>query len=245
MFPCLLSIPHGGTEVPKEVENLLILSPEDLLEDGDPFTQELYDLDAVSKVVMKVARAIVDVNRAPNDLPPENPDGVLKTETAFGKQVYRKFPSRELMEELLRRYYYPYHRRIQEELDKEEVLIAFDCHSMAPVAPKIAPDKGKRPAFCLGDAYGRACPRDLTELLKKCLMEVFEIPDKEVTINLPFAGGYITRTYGLKRKPWIQIETRRDLYMNWDKLKKDDRKLLKVRRKLSLSLSLFFDRAYL
>ncbi|HHJ64054.1 MAG TPA: N-formylglutamate amidohydrolase, partial [Aquifex aeolicus] len=64
-FPCLLSIPHGGILVPPEVKELILLREEDLLRDGDPFTGELYDLPAASVVRMEIARAVVDVNRAP------------------------------------------------------------------------------------------------------------------------------------------------------------------------------------
>jgi len=245
MLPCLLSIPHGGTLVPEEVIDLILLSPEDIIEDGDPFTPELYDLEAVSVLKAKVARAIVDLNRAPNDLPPQNPDGVIKSETAFGKKVYREFPDEELIEKLLDKYYFPYHRRIQEEVRRDDVLIAFDCHSMAPEAPKIAPDVGKRPSVCLGDFHGKACPRKITELLASCFMEVLELPEEEVRINEPFAGGYITRTYGMRPKPWVQIEIRRDLYMNWEERKRDPKKLAELREKIGEALSLFFERATL
>ena len=59
---------------------------------------------------MPIARAIVDVNRAPEDRPPKNQDGVVKTVTINGTPVYKgdKFPDDALIEELLQRYYYPY-----------------------------------------------------------------------------------------------------------------------------------------
>ncbi len=146
------------------------------------------------------------------------------------------------MRKLLDRYYFPYHRRLKEELLREDVLIAFDCHSMAPTAPKIAPDRGKRPAVCLGNFYGRSCPEGITFLLRDCFVEAFNLPPEEVTVNVPFAGGYITRTYGIKPKPWIQIKINREFYMDWENLSRDERKLKEVREKLALGLSLFFER---
>ncbi len=245
MFPCLISIPHGGTKIPEEVKDLILISERDILEDGDAFVQELYSVEAVSIVKTDIARAFVDPNRAPDDLPPENPDGVVKTYTCFGKKVYRKFPERKTIERLLEKYYYPYHRRIKEELKREKVLIAFDCHSMAPTPPSIAPDTGKRPLICLGDYHGRACPPALTELLAECFREVFRFPRDKVKINEPFAGGYITQTYGMNPKPWIQIEINRELYMDWKELRKDERKLSDVRGGFRRTLSLFFERANL
>ena len=35
----------------------------------------------------------------------------------------------------------------------------------------------------------------------------------EISINDPFHGGHITKTYGNKPVPWIQVEMNRDLYL--------------------------------
>lgn len=244
-FPCLLSIPHGGTLVPPEVKELILLREEDLLRDGDPFTGELYDLPAASVVRMEIARAVVDVNRAPGDLPPRNPDGVVKSHTCFGKEVYRKPLTGELIRLLLEKFYVPYHSRIREALENREVLIAFDCHSMAPYPPPLTDDGSRRPAICLGDNHGKACRRKVTELLARCIGEAFDLPEKEIALNKPFAGGYITRTYGGKPKFWIQIEIRRDLYMDWENLRRREDLLRNTREKIRRALNLFFERVSL
>jgi formiminoglutamase len=86
---------------------------------------------------------------------------------------------------------------------------------MLPVGPTIAPDTGAvRPAICLGDVRGTSCPRETTEKLADCLRQAFDLPASEVTINRPFAGGYITRTYGSQPLPWIQVELNRALYLD-------------------------------
>jgi len=244
-LPCLISVPHGGTLVPPEVEDLIVLSPEEILRDGDPFTPELYDLPAVRTVRTEIARAVVDVNRAPDDLPPANPDGVIKSHTCFGREVYRELPSPVLVNQLLERYYFPYHRRLREALREGEILIAFDCHSMAPYPPPIAPDREKRPAICLGDYHGRACDRRVTETLALCFREAFGLKADEVLLNRPFVGGYITRRYGGDPIPWIQIEVRRDLYMDWDRLRTDRERLEETRERILKALSLFFERVSL
>ena len=58
-----------------------------------------------------LARAFVDLNRAPSDRPPENPDGVVKTETVNRCSVYKKglFPDETTIHNLLQNYYFPYH----------------------------------------------------------------------------------------------------------------------------------------
>ena len=77
--------------------------------------------------------------------------------------------------------------------------------------------------------------------------EIFELHDHEVTRNQPFAGGYITRTYGGNPIPWIQIEMNRDLYIKpgyFDRstLTIDPGRLLELNAKFKKVLHLFFER---
>ncbi len=216
-FPVLISIPHGGYRIPPEVKDNVILSEKDLFDDSDPFTIDIYDIGDKAIKVMKteIARTFVDLNRSPDDLPPENPDGVVKTKTCFGVQIYKKFLDKKLIEILLKKYYYPYHQRIRESLKKPDIKIAFDCHSMAAIAPEISPDVGReRPAICIGNAQGKACNYKTTQKLTDSFKIAFNLPDEEVTINKPFSGGYITKTYGNNPVPWIQIELNRKLYLS-------------------------------
>ena len=78
-FPVLLSIPHGGTQRPPELDDLLSITDADLFDDSDPFVIEIYDLGEKVEDVVKtnIARAFVDLNRSLQDLPPENPDKKL------------------------------------------------------------------------------------------------------------------------------------------------------------------------
>jgi formiminoglutamase len=198
-FPVLISIPHGGYKIPPEVKDLVILSKKDLFDDSDPYTIDIYDIDSMAEKVIKteVARAFVDLNRAPDDLPPKNPDGVVKTVTCFGVPIYKKPLDKKTIDALLKKYYYPYHKQIKEAIKNKNIKIALDCHSMAINPPKIAPDSGeKRPTICLGNVYGKSCDYKTTEKLREAFMQAFNLPAEEVTINKPFAGGYITKTYG-------------------------------------------------
>jgi N-formylglutamate amidohydrolase len=58
---------------------------------------------------------------------------------------------------------------------------------------------------CLGDGSGEACPKEWAELMRDCLARYFP---GEVTLNQPFAGGYITRCHGAEM-PWLQLELSR------------------------------------
>ena len=90
-LPVLISIPHSGRKVPKELRDRTCLREVDILNDSDPFEREVYDLgDRVAGVITTdIGRAFVDVNRAPDDLPPENPDGVIKTHTCYRRVIYK------------------------------------------------------------------------------------------------------------------------------------------------------------
>lgn len=253
-LPFFISIPHGGTETPDEIEQRICISRNDVLEDGDAFTRDIFDLSEDVRHVLKadVARAFVDLNRAEDDLPPENPDGVVKTRTCYSKQIYLPGlePDEPLIEKLLYRYHRPYHRKIQEILGRRdaEFLLALDCHSMAAVGPDIAPDTGqKRPALCLGNRQGESCPNETTELLAVCLRECLNLRGADITLNQPFGGGYITRTHGYRPVPWIQVEMSRDLflkppYFNSETWEMDESRLRELRTRFGDALRLFFER---
>ncbi|GAB4334822.1 MAG: N-formylglutamate deformylase [Desulfobulbaceae bacterium] len=217
-LPFLISIPHGGTVVPAELRKRVRLSDDEILADGDPFTDIIYDVkdEVAVQLTFEIARAIIDVNRAPDDLPPANPDGVLKTLSIFGNRIYHPGmePHDQEISRLLAEYHQPYHDAIGAALSASDVVLALDCHSMEAVGPPIAADAGeRRPLFCLGNNGGMACSMETTRLFAHCLAEVFAVSLDAVTINRPFAGGYITRRYGGVPVPWIQVEMSRGLYL--------------------------------
>jgi N-formylglutamate deformylase len=230
-LPILISIPHGGDSIPSEVHDRVALTSRDVFLDTDTFTRQIYNLrERVTAVIENpIARAIVDVNRAPDDRPPANPDGVIKTRTALGKQVYKNemFPEEKLINDLLSHYYYPYHRNLEVLTDQHELRLALDCHSMLPVSPPTSDNPGRRrPLICLsnrGDGQGRqtptqgpiTCPPEWLQLLADAFLQVFDgNSDDRVVLNAPFLGGYISQAHSRSSGvPWIQVELNRNLYL--------------------------------
>jgi formiminoglutamase len=253
-LPVLLSIPHGGTDVPEELINHVCITDKDLFDDMDPFTRQIFDPGPreVEVVSTNIARAFLDMNRATDDLPPENPDGIIKSMTCYKKQIYikGKEPDEALRKQLVDRYYTPYHRKLRELTSlNRKVILALDCHSMAIEAPPIAPDTGKdkkkRSLICLGNGHGKTCDREMVEKLAACFREAFSMEEQDVTINDPFTGGYITRTYGNKPVPWVQVEMNRVLYLDspWfdpDALQIDNHRLIELNDMFRRALTLFF-----
>lgn len=218
-LPFLISIPHGGRAIPQELENSVTITEKDIFDDIDPFTREIYNLeDLVEQVeAADVARTFVDLNRTQDQLPPQFPDGVIKSATCYNKLIYKPGSAldKEMTDVLIEKYYSPYHTSLEKAMTNPLIKIAFDCHSMADIGPPVSPDSGKeRPLINLGNADEKSCDGKTTFLLEDCFKEIFKLDGHEVTINHPFKGGHITRRYGNNPKPWIQIEISRILYLS-------------------------------
>lgn len=252
-LPVLLSIPHGGTQKPPELDSHLCITEKDMFDDSDPFVIEIYDLGQKVEGVVKtnIARAFVDLNRSLQDLPPQNPDGLIKSTTCYQKPIYKKGqePDDSLTNVLIEMYYKPYHKSIQKNIHDLDLQLCLDCHSMAAVAPDISPDGNakKRPLFCISNQDGKTSSPEMMELLASCISESFEVDRKEVSLNDPFHGGHITKTYGNNPIPWIQIEMNRDLYLgkSWfdkDTLSIDSSRLRQLNQQFENCLEMFFSK---
>lgn len=225
-YPFLLSIPHGGIDIPSEVLPYFALDEGDILHYSDPHTRDLYNfgLRVAATLATPISRMVVDLNRPPITTLPDDPDGVIKIKTVDGRDVYLpgSLPDIRFMHQLSMKYYFPYHAELDRLLDSG-VRIGFDCHSMLPFGPPEAHDRGKkRPLICLGnngDSTGRpgqnalsTCPVEWITSLADSFREEFSSPG-EVTMNNPFSGGFIINAhYWRKGIPWIQIEVNRSLY---------------------------------
>ncbi|MBU0515959.1 MAG: N-formylglutamate amidohydrolase [Proteobacteria bacterium] len=206
-LPLLISVPHAGLEVPSEVADDCLLTPEEIMADGDEGAAEIYDFPAevAAYVTSNVARAIVDLNRAEDDF---RKDGVIKTHTCWDVPVWRRRPSAKAIESLLDKYHRPYHRRLSE--PAAGVRLGVDCHTMAAFGPPIGPDAGaQRPPVCLSDGEG-TCPRAWVEALARWLERSLGVG---VPINHPFRGGYIVRRHAAQR-PWVQLELSRAPFLD-------------------------------
>jgi formiminoglutamase len=217
-LPLLISIPHSGFLIPSELEERISISKRELFRNIDAYTTEIFDLGEHCEFVVKadIACTFVDPDRSSKDLPPNNPFGVLKVKSCAGHSIYKKNlePKGDLVDLLLKKYYEPYHMQIMQALKNPRIYLALDCHSMAPIGPKNASDRGKkRPIICLGDDYGKSCPSEKTLNLRDSLKKILNLNEKEISINQPYSGGYITRHYGKLRIPWIKILINRSLFL--------------------------------
>ena len=117
---------------------------------------------------------------------------------------------------------------------------------MEAVGPVIGPDHGvERPAICLGSRYGQSCTPSLTVHMANAMRRAFDLKADQLTIDQPFAGGYITKHYGHNPLPCIQIELNRRLYLEkgWldgPTIQVNLQKIAELKQKFRYALELFF-----
>jgi N-formylglutamate deformylase len=253
-LPVILSLPHGGLHVPPELHSRLEIDATRIYNECDLWVDQLFDFahpdlghlaagadqtGVLERISCPVARVLVDANRRPDDL--DDPDGAVKTTTSYGQPIYRDPPTRPEREELLQRYWQPFHAAMEQAIHKHatSVQIFLDCHNMAQIGPKAYAHAGRpRPLICLanlGDHQGepRAATAELTcppSLIRRAaalaqelfrdldLLEPADTTPSVVAINHPFPGGYILQHYHARLRrlagrnvPAIMIEVNRGL----------------------------------
>lgn len=217
-LPFAISIPHGGTDIPEEFIPYVEATAACMSEDVDHLTREICGIEP-SKVVHFVdfatSRTFVDLNRPPDWIGDSYPDGVVKMRTHSGKNVFREFPPEDKVNVVMERLYHPYHARLKEITSDSEVKLTLDCHSMSPRGLPASPDVPgqERPPICLGHRAGTSATLEMIELLRDIMAQVYAVPERDIWIDKPFNGGYITKEYGSLQTPVIQIEFSRGFYM--------------------------------
>lgn len=140
--------------------------------------------------------------------------GVIPRCAAPGHPIYRQLLPFEEAEKRIRTYWKPYHEKLSRALSekhlKHHYAVLFDVHSM----PKLMQQKPCD--IVLGDCHGESCSHFLTKKLE----EIFTQYGYKVQCNTPYAGGYITRSYGQPHQKYhaLQIEICRSLYLNMSNL---------------------------
>ena len=208
-LPLLISLPHAGLKVPEPLQANCLLTTEQIVLDGDEYAQEIYaslENEVAAFVHTEIARAVLDMNRAEGDI---RNDGIVKTHTCWDIPIWQNPLDEAGIQWLLEHYYRPYHQKLSELAKRSDLILAVDCHTMAAYGPPVAPDPGvERPQVCLGNAAGHSCPDEWLLILQSAFEACFP---GEVTLNRPFAGGYITRHH-CREMPWVQLELSRGAF---------------------------------
>ena len=122
-LPIIVSLPHGGLDLPGEVQGRLAINATTVYNECDLWVDQLFDFThpdlagpnrsgrgVLAQVSLPIARVLIDANRAPDDL--ANPDGPVKTQTSYGQAIYRTAltPAEQVM--LRQHYWQPFHDQL-------------------------------------------------------------------------------------------------------------------------------------
>lgn len=245
--PLILSVPHSGIFIPKELrthfDQNLISHPKDT----DWFVDQLYDFAKESKLIILKAnysRWVIDLNRDPQNAPLYS-DGRWLTGvapiTSFDKtNLYSSeydLNSLELQKRI-DHYHTPYYKKCEEllKLTKEKFgyALLWDCHSIKRLVPTIR--KEPFPDMILGSNDHQSCPEVITQKIFETLKNGWN-----TQLNDPFKGGFITRFFGRPKDNIfaLQLEMSQDLYMDEQKITFDLNKASLIQETLKKALSLF------
>ena len=223
-WPFVISLSHSSGRIPDALRPAYALSDEEIADSIDLGTGEIFgSLPTVAVLSASWSRLVADLNRGPGE---RGPRGVIAEVDYDGRVVYHPgcVPDDQERERRIGQYYMPFHERFDAVLERGGAAMVFDCHSLCEVGPLEAPDPGiRRKDIVLGNngnSRGAArsplgnttCPADMLFQVK----EAFERHGFSVSINDPYAGGYIVTHYGRKyaRKGLtaIQLEINQALY---------------------------------
>ncbi|MFA5583900.1 MAG: N-formylglutamate amidohydrolase [Bacteriovoracaceae bacterium] len=217
-FIGLLSIPHSGETIPEEFLPYLSGDTAAYKEDVDYKVNELVDIKALQEagiavLVAKVHRICIDLNRS------EEASFMFWKQNTQGVPLVIKDADAETERLLLDKYYAPYYemlKTIMEGLEQKKSgpVSAVDLHSM-PSRPteyhmKQNPNQGTHRAdFCLSDRKGLTCQKEFIDCFDQALAKNYETIQ-----NNPYVGGYVTEYLNKFRSNNIQIEIKREIYMD-------------------------------
>lgn len=192
--PLILAFPHGGTEVPAELE-AQFRSHWWTIRDADWHIRALYEgLAEATMIWTDVSRSVVDCNRDPTGAslyPGQATTGLCPTETFDGEPLYR---AGEAPDVASRRetWFAPYHAAIEAEIARlrvqHERVVLHDCHSIRSRIPRLF--EGALPELNIGTNNGATCAPELEAAV------VAEAGCRSHVLNGRFRGGWTTRHYG-------------------------------------------------
>ena len=216
----ILHIPHSSTKIPDYsfyvVSNETLNSELELL--TDHFTDEIFNLKNVDKIITPFSRLFCDVERFADDddeIMSKFGRGFYYTKTDSGEDL-RSLNS-EFKNNIYLNYYLKHHlefeKIIDEKLNKFDNVIIIDCHSFPnkPLKTDLLKTTGDRPDICLGiDEFHSS------KLLIQNLKMNFESNGLKVEINDPYRGTIIPLKYYRKNFNVlsIMIEVNRNLYID-------------------------------
>jgi N-formylglutamate amidohydrolase len=237
-IPVLIAAPHGGRIYPDTVTGNM-RDPDYCalrLEDRyvDTLASETARLTGAGLLVAKAPRAMLDLNRDPDDvdwsmISGERPAKVLHSQTNRRARsglglVPRRLPNfgeiwkgqldRTELDARIEGIHRPYHAALQKELshirDEWGVALLVDFHSMPPLKKRFGEDHAAH--FVLGDRLGASCdPGIMAQALR-----YLDGQGQFLAHNRPYSGGYVLDRHAAPMRGIhaLQLEICRSRYLD-------------------------------
>jgi N-formylglutamate amidohydrolase len=235
LSPVVFASPHSGAAYSPAFLAQTVLNQKQIRSSEDAFVDDLFasaPANGSPLLSALVPRAFLDLNRAPDELDPavidgihrapHNPRissglGVIPRVVAGGRLIYRgKLPLAEA-EARIAECWHPYHCALREMIEDSYrhfgQVVLIDCHSM----PHEAIEHHCRPAntvpqVVLGDRFGASASAWVSDAVEAA----FVAEGFSVARNTPFAGAFVTQSYGRPsgNRHVVQVEIDRALYMD-------------------------------
>jgi N-formylglutamate amidohydrolase len=233
--PVVFDSPHSGNIYPGDFGHCI--DHIHLRRTEDAFIDELFgDAPGMGATLLRALfpRSYVDPNRSPDDIDASmiqgkwpyatNPSEKTRLGVGLiparepGGDVYDRLLSVEEASRRIDNYYWPYHRELEQALDRAQQLAGalwhVNCHSMPALSTSVSPEGPgvPRPDFCLGTRDGTTCDSEFVEAVESCLVGMGYV----VTIDDPYKGVELVRRYSdpVHGRHSLQIEINRGLYMD-------------------------------
>jgi N-formylglutamate amidohydrolase len=225
--PLVFAVPHAGRLYPDDFLAGCLLKPPLLRRSEDAYADRLFGGAAAHgpMICARYPRALVDPNRAPEELDPRMFDdpppapvtrsarveagfGVIPRLVQEGAALYDRRLSPLEAVERIDRLHRPYHAALAallaETRDRFGCAALADCHTM--------PDFSGAADIVLGDRRGASAPAELMHLAETA----FRAEGFTVALNAPYAGGYTLARHACGRDGIhaFQIEVNRALYLD-------------------------------
>ncbi|WP_171209266.1 MULTISPECIES: N-formylglutamate amidohydrolase [unclassified Ruegeria] len=231
--------PHSGRRYPDSLLRHSVLGQHAIRSSEDAFVDQLFasaPAHGAPLIAAAMPRAYLDLNRSAEELDPaliqgarrqgHNPRvasglGVIPRVVANGRAIYRGKLTMDEARLRIDTYWRPYHTRLKSLLHESHQrfghAILVDCHSMPHEAVALSgPTNSKHPEIVLGDRFGASAAPEIVDHIESA----FVAAGFRVARNAPFAGAYVTQTYGrpMRNQHAVQIEIDRALYMDEDRI---------------------------
>ncbi|KLE33582.1 N-formylglutamate amidohydrolase [Aurantiacibacter gangjinensis] len=238
-IPILIAVPHAGRDYPASLLSRMRLADEAAprLEDRyvDLIARKVADATGAALLVANAPRAMIDLNRSPDDVDWEMIAGARartqRSRLAAGRRsrsglglVPRRLPGiGELWNQRIRaaelkaridQVHSPYHlaltRTLESLRDRWGAALLVDMHSMPPLGPKTG--EGRAADFVIGDRFGGSCESALVA----AALGHLDAAGAHVVHNRPYAGGYVLDRHGAPARGLsaMQLEICRATYLD-------------------------------